>query len=146
MPALQMQIYGRCGIMSILAVFFVCLCSPQINPDRSVTFRIHAPKAVKVEVTGDCIASDNGGWGRAELAEGKDGVWSLTTGPLEPELYSYAFVVDGLQMLDPSNVFLMRDVRSLMNIFTSRYRLQGMVRLSGPGDAAQDDCIHPCRI
>lgn len=100
------------------AIFFSeGVSSPQINPDRSVTFRIHAPKAVKVEVTGDCIASDSGGWGRAELAEGKDGVWSLTTGPLEPELYSYAFVVDGLQMLDPSNVFLMRDVRSLMNIF-----------------------------
>ena len=91
--------------------------SPQVNEDNSVTFRIHAPKAVKVEVTGDCIESDNGGWGRAELTEGEDGVWSLTTGPLDSELYSYAFIVDGMQMLDPSNVFLMRDVRSLMNIF-----------------------------
>lgn len=91
--------------------------SPQINEDNSVTFRIKAPKAVKVEVTGDCFKSDKGGWGRAELAEGEDGVWSLTTWPLDSELYSYAFIVDGLQMLDPSNVFLMRDVRSLMNIF-----------------------------
>lgn len=91
--------------------------SPQINEDNSVTFRIYAPKAVKVEVTGDCIENENGGWGKAGLVEGEGGVWSLTTGPLDSELYSYAFIVDGLQMLDPANVFLMRDVRSMMNIF-----------------------------
>ena len=91
--------------------------SPQINEDNSVTFRIYAPKAVKVEVTGDCIENENGGWGKAGLVDGEGGVWSLTTGPLDSELYSYAFIVDGLQMLDPANVFLMRDVRSMMNIF-----------------------------
>ena len=91
--------------------------SPQVNEDRSVTFRIHAPKAVKVEVRGDFLSSGKGGWGSAELTEGESGVWSWTSAPLESELYSYVFMVDGMQMLDPSNVFLMRDVRSLMNIF-----------------------------
>ena len=93
------------------------LASPQIHEDNSVTFRIHAPKAVKVEVCGDFLSSGNGGWGSAELSEGENGVWSWTSSALESELYSYAFVVDGMRMLDPSNVFLMRDVRSLMNIF-----------------------------
>lgn len=92
------------------------IASPQINEDNSVTFRIVAPKAVKVEVTGDFIPAENGGWGSAALAE-QDGVWCWTSDPLESEIYSYSFVVDGLRMLDPSNVFLMRDVRSLMNIF-----------------------------
>ena len=91
--------------------------SPQVNEDRSVTFRIHAPKAVKVEVRGDFLSSGKGGWGSAELTERESGVWSWTSAPLESELYSYVFMVDGMQMLDPSNVFLMRDVRSLMNIF-----------------------------
>ena len=69
---------------------------------------------------GTCLSalvSDEGGWGSAGLTEDGHGVWSWTSAPLASELYSYAFVVDGLRMLDPSNVFLMRDVRSLMNIF-----------------------------
>ena len=93
------------------------LRSPQVNEDNSVTFRLFAPKAVQVAVTGDFIAGKDGGWGTAEMTGTDGGVWTWTSGPLAPELYSYAFNVDGLQMTDPSNVFLMRDVRSVMNIF-----------------------------
>lgn len=94
------------------------LRSPEVNPDGSVTFRIYAPDAGKVDVTGDFVADARGGWGTVAMAEDTAGVWSWTSAPLESELYSYAFVVDGMRMLDPSNVFQMRDVRSLMNIFT----------------------------
>ncbi len=93
------------------------LRSPEVNADGSVTFRIYAPDASKVEVTGDFVAEAGGGWGTVAMAEDTAGVWSWTSAPLESELYSYAFVVDGMRMLDPSNVFQMRDVRSLMNIF-----------------------------
>ena len=93
------------------------LRSPQVNEDNSVTFRLFAPKAGRVAVTGDFIAGKDGGWGTAEMTGTDGGVWTWTSGPLDSELYSYAFNVDGLQMTDPSNVFLMRDVRSIMNIF-----------------------------
>lgn len=93
------------------------LRSPEVNADGSVTFRIYAPDASKVEVTGDFVAEAGGGWGTVAMAADTAGVWSWTSAPLESELYSYAFVVDGMRMLDPSNVFQMRDVRSLMNIF-----------------------------
>lgn len=93
------------------------LRSPQVNEDNSVTFRLFAPGAGRVTVTGDFIAGKDGGWGAAEMTEADGGVWTWTSGPLATELYSYAFNVDGLQMTDPSNVFLMRDVRSIMNIF-----------------------------
>ena len=93
------------------------LRSPQVNEDNSVTFRLFAPKAGRVTVTGDFIAGKDGGWGTAEMTGTDGGVWTWTSGPLDSELYSYAFNVDGLQMTDPSNVFLMRDVRSIMNIF-----------------------------
>ena len=93
------------------------LRSPQVNEDNSVTFRLFAPGAGRVTVTGDFIAGKDGGWGTAEMTESDGGVWTWTSGPLATELYSYAFNVDGLQMTDPSNVFLMRDVRSIMNIF-----------------------------
>jgi enterochelin esterase family protein len=37
------------------------------------------------------------------LAAGQNGVWSLTVGPLSPDLYLYAFSVDGVRIADPSN-------------------------------------------
>ena len=86
------------------------VASPQINEDNSVTFRLHAPKAVKVQVVGDFAD------GAAELTE-KDGVWEYTTAPLASELYSYAFIVDGFRTLDPANVYINRDVASVANIF-----------------------------
>ena len=88
------------------------IVSPEINPDHSVTFRLRAPKAVKVQVRGDFAARP------CEMTEGEGGVWTYTTEPLEGELYSYNFVVDGQRMLDPSNVYMNRDVATWTNIFT----------------------------
>lgn len=88
------------------------LVSPEINPDHSVTFRLRAPKAVTVQLQGDCVPN-----GRADMVE-RDGVWTLTTAPLEGELYRYNFVVDGQSMLDPSNVYRFRDVATWINYFT----------------------------
>lgn len=98
--------------------------SPEINPDNSVTFRLRAPKAVKVQVTGDFLPTQKietpfgtfDGPGFADLIE-KDGIWEFTSAPLAPELYSYSFVVDGLMMRDPSNVYMIRDVASVTNVF-----------------------------
>ena len=78
--------------------------SPVINPDGTVTFRIQAPKAVKVEVTG-------------VFKEGRGGVWEYTTPfKVAPELYNYSFRVDGQTVLDPNNVFVNRDVASLTSL------------------------------
>ncbi|MBR5670298.1 MAG: esterase [Bacteroidales bacterium] len=88
------------------------IVSPEINPDNSVTFRLRAPKAVRVQVRGDFAP------GVCEMTEGQGGVWTYTTAPLEGELYSYNFVVDGQRMLDPSNVHMNRDVATWTSIFT----------------------------
>lgn len=87
------------------------LVSPEINPDHSVTFRLRAPKAVSVQVRGDFGPV-------GQMREEQGGVWTYTTEPLEGELYSYNFIVDGQRMLDPSNVHLNRDVATWTNIFT----------------------------
>ena len=87
--------------------------SPEIHENNTVTFRLRAPKAVKVQVMGDCIAK-----GIADLVENKEGVWEYTTPePLKPELYGYTFLVDGLKINDPGNVFVIRDVATVTNIF-----------------------------
>lgn len=99
--------------------------SPQINPDKTVTFRIHAPKAVKVQVSGDflpeqVIQTPQGVWAihpPVDLVEGKNGVWEYTTPePVAPELYNYTFTVDGQTVLDPSNVYVNRDVATLTSL------------------------------
>ena len=110
----QQALWGRASVKS-----------PEINPDRTVTFRIAAPKAIKVEVTGDFLPTQKiqtpfgefDGPGYAELKEGKDGVWEYTTPePVAPEFYNYTFRVDGQSMVDPSNVYVNRDVASLTSI------------------------------
>ncbi|MBN2588691.1 MAG: esterase family protein [Sedimentisphaerales bacterium] len=79
--------------------------SPEIHLDNKVTFRISAPQANQVTVSGDWGT----GFTREEMAKDEDGLWSVTVGPLKPEFYGYAFNVDGVQVLDPANSQIKRD-------------------------------------
>lgn len=88
------------------------IVSPQKNDDGTVTLRLRAPEAKKVEVMGDCIDGY-----RKEMTKGENGVWSFTTQPLAPELYSYRFYADGVELQDPANWNRSRDVRSFMSTF-----------------------------
>lgn len=86
--------------------------SPEINPDNTVTFRIFAPNAQYVNLSGDFIPET------VAMSKSEDGVWSFTTPQtLAPELYMYSFDVDGVRTLDPSNVYMVRDVATVTNIF-----------------------------
>ena len=92
------------------------ITSPEINTDNSVTFRLLAPEAKKVSIQGDFISSGFAP-GTADLKKDSAGVWTITTEKLPSELYSYLFVVDGLKVQDPNNVYLIRDVASVVNVF-----------------------------
>jgi enterochelin esterase-like enzyme len=72
------------------------LTSPDVGADRRVTFRLRAPQAKAVSVSGD-FGPD------VEMAKNADGIWSATVGPLDPEMYVYYFTVDGVRLTDPSN-------------------------------------------
>ena len=72
------------------------LKSIEVAPDHKVTFRIYAPKASEVRVSGDFGQAD-------KLTKDEQGVWSLTVGPLAPDFYSYTFSVDGVRTADPKN-------------------------------------------
>ena len=96
--------------------------SPEIHDNNTVTFRFKAPKAVRVQLIGDFLPVQKNAKfeapGIVDLKEGQEGVWEYTTPePLKPELYSYSFIVDGLRMNDPANVYLIRDVSTLTNVF-----------------------------
>lgn len=102
------------------------IISPDIHPDNTVTFRLDAPKARQVIVTGDFlpiekVSTPYGSFdvpGKAKLKKNSDGLWEFTTAaPLSPELYSYTYLVDSLRINDPNNVYMLRDVASVSNIF-----------------------------
>jgi enterochelin esterase-like enzyme len=71
--------------------------SPEVGADRRVTFRLAAPKAGEVVVTGEFMA------GGKSLQKDDKGVWSVTVGPVAPEIYYYNFTIDGVRTIDPGN-------------------------------------------
>jgi enterochelin esterase-like enzyme len=82
------------------------LVSPEIHADNRVTFRLSAPKASEVTLSGEWME----GFGASEKMDRNDeGVWSITVGPLTPEFYGYSFDVDGVKVLDPGNAVHKRD-------------------------------------
>lgn len=75
------------------------LVSPEVHSDLTVSFRLQAPEARRVEFQGDWMYGE----APAEMTRDADGVWSVTLGPLAPNGYLYTFVVDGLRIADPLN-------------------------------------------
>ena len=52
------------------------------------------------------------------MKEKENGIWEYTTPqPLAPELSCYRFVVDGLTINDPNNVYRIRDIVTVSNVF-----------------------------
>jgi enterochelin esterase family protein len=80
--------------------------SPVIHADRRVTLRLNAPQARDVRLTGHIIGA-NAHWLSKDrslpMTRGADGVWSITMGPLAPDIYDYGYLVDGVTAGDPGN-------------------------------------------
>lgn len=90
------------------------IVSAEILPDNKVTFRIFSKDASKVTVSGEWQA----GFGGAEaLVRNDTGLFSLTVGPLKPELYGYTFTIDGVRTIDPNNVQVRRDGSNYQSFF-----------------------------
>lgn len=102
----QQALWGAPGIVS-----------PEVKEDRTVTFRFQAPEAKEVKISGDWMPAQ--GWtpGSEVMTKDDKGVWSYTTNALESDLYSYSFLVDGIKTTDPNNVYLIRDVATVVNVF-----------------------------
>lgn len=80
--------------------------SPEVRDDGTVTFRVKAPEAQRVELTGPPLLLALGRAGsNVPFSKGEDGVWTVTVGPIKPNLYVYKFVIDGAAVADPNNTF-----------------------------------------
>ena len=73
------------------------LISPEVHADRTVTFRLRAPKATAVALSFK---------GSKPMTKDAAGTWSITVGPLDPEIYEYNFTVDGVRAIDTANTWL----------------------------------------
>lgn len=87
-----------------LIPFSANLNSPDVADDGTVTFRLRAPAAKEVLLSGVAVLTALKKSGRGvPFAKGEDGVWSLKVGPLKPDMYAYHLVVDGVRVADPNN-------------------------------------------
>jgi enterochelin esterase-like enzyme len=80
---------GRGGMPAIV--------SPEVKADRTITLRLYAPNAKAVVANGELDGKPH------PMTKDESGVWSVTVGPLVPDIYTYAFNVDGVTALDPLN-------------------------------------------
>jgi enterochelin esterase-like enzyme len=86
------------------------IVSPEVHADRTITFRFRDPNAKEVSLNLE-------GSGRPQPMEKDDqGVWSITTAPLEPDYYGYSFIADGVSLVDPSNTLMKTNLLFLENM------------------------------
>lgn len=86
------------------------IISPEVLPDHRVTFRLPAPKANSVAVVGEFAKEPQ------PMVKDEAGLWSVTVGPLGPDIYSYNFSVDGFSTLDPNNQDLKESLRPTQSL------------------------------
>jgi 1,4-alpha-glucan branching enzyme len=63
--------------------------SPEVQADGRVTFRLFDPGAKEVQLNFEGAAKP------APMTRNDSGLWSITLGPLDPDLYGYGFIADG---------------------------------------------------
>src|SRR5579883_3113027 len=88
------------------------IISPEVHPDRTVTFRFRDPNAKVVMLARE-------GAKAVPMEKDESGVWSVTTGPLEPDYYGYTFQADGVSLMDPGNSLFkpnLLNVNSLLHV------------------------------
>ena len=84
--------------------FSAQVISPEVFDDHTVTFRVKAPDAHDVRLTGSMFVGQEARK-QVPFTKGDDGIWTLTIGPLKPEIYLYYIIIDGVQNVDPNNTF-----------------------------------------
>ena len=86
------------------------IVSPEIA-DGQVTFRLAADYATVVTLSGNWI-TERGGIPMTK----ENGVWSVTIDLPSPDIYTYNFVVDGVNVNDPQNYMVQRDGTRYLNM------------------------------
>jgi len=88
-----------------LTPFSANINSPDVRDDGTVVFRLRAPNAKDVGLAGVAVLTALGKTGQQSIpfTKGEDGIWTLTVGPLKPDMYAYHLLIDGVRVADPNN-------------------------------------------
>lgn len=90
-----------------LVPFGANVISPEVRDDHTVVFRLKAPRAQQVELAGGpLLLALHKGNQPLPFQKGGDGIWTLTVGPLMPNMYVYRFILDGVAVPDPNNTLV----------------------------------------
>ena len=79
--------------------------SPEVHNDKTVTFRFRAPNAKEVKLDTQISAEPQ------TMTKDENGIWSVTLGPVKPDIYPYCFVADGISVADPNNLLIFANER-----------------------------------
>jgi len=88
--------------------------SPEVSAERMVTFRIYAPNAKAVKLSGTDIPDNPQG---IDTRKDDQGVWSVTLGPMEYGAYRYNFNVDGVSVIDPRSPLVSESNDNVWSMF-----------------------------
>lgn len=91
--------------------------SPEVEPNNATTFRLIAPDASKVALTGNWMQQTSASAPQVNMVKDNNGVWSVKQDSLGSDLYLYNFIIDGVRINDPLNVYQIRDVSNVFNYF-----------------------------
>lgn len=100
--------------------------SPEYNQDGTVTFRFEAPNAKVVEL--DCQMLSK----RMAMTKNENGIWTATVTPPAADIYPYCFIMDGVQVTDPNNVYIFPNEgfkNSLVNVKAESPSMQDLQRV-----------------
>lgn len=105
MKSIQVRAWRRSIILSLCFIKLVAqpprgplVISPKVNADKTVTFSYLSPQAKEVKLSAQFEKAP------VPMIKGDQGIWSVTVGPVNPDIYPYSFHVDGITVMDPANV------------------------------------------
>jgi len=81
------------------------ISSPEVHNDNTITFKYYSRTAQKVSLSGEFLSA------RQPMTKDTSGVWSISVGPVKPDIYPYFFIVDSVQLADPNNTYVFANER-----------------------------------
>ena len=90
------------------------ISSPEVHPDNTVTFKYYSRSAQKVSLSGEFLSAHQA------MTKDTSGIWSITVGPVKPDIYPYFFIVDSVQLADPNNTEIFANERFKRSIVDIR--------------------------
>lgn len=86
-----------------LVPYGATVVSPEVRDDGTVTLRLKAPKAQEVMLAPGPLTVALRQSKPVAFTKDAEGMWTLTVGPVKPNIYVYKLLVDGVSIADPSN-------------------------------------------